>query len=154
MRHIAQCVSSKKGNLFCTIFFQLKKNYPSLQEFLLINPILNIDVLSKYCNKKNISFKFPNDILIKKKKICGILQEVISQDSKKYLLVGIGINILSSPAINNYPSTNIFKETQKKPKLLNIVYQIKKRYEKFFSNLGFYKFLDFKFKLKELTKPI
>jgi len=30
---------SKKGNLFGSIFFHLKKNYPSVEEFSLINPI-------------------------------------------------------------------------------------------------------------------
>ena len=63
---------SIKGNLFATIFFHLKKNYPSVNEFSLINPILNIDVLSKYCGKKNTFFKSPNDIYINKKNICGI----------------------------------------------------------------------------------
>ena len=85
---------SKKGNLFGTIFFHLKKNYPSVKEFSLINPILNIEVLSKYCGRKNTFFKSPNDIFINDKKICGILQEVIIKGPKKYLLVGIGINLL------------------------------------------------------------
>ena len=141
---------SIKGNLFATIFFHLKKNYPSVNEFALINPILNIDVLSKYCGKKNAFFKSPNDIYINKKKICGILQEVIFQGSKKYLIVGIGINLFSNPKIKNYPSTNIYKETKKKLKLIEIVNQIILKYEQFFSNLYLYKFLNFKLKSKKL----
>ena len=140
---------SKKGNLFGTIFFCLKKNYPSVKEFSLINLILNISVLSKYCDKKNIFFKLPNDIYIKKKKICGILQEVIFQGSKKYLLVGIGINLLSNPEIRNYPSTNIYKETKKRPKLISIVKQIKTTYEKFFFDINYHKILNFDFKSKK-----
>ena len=134
---------SNKGNLFGTIFFLLRKNYPSVEEFSLINAILNIDVLSKYCGKKNIFFKLPNDIYFNKKKICGILQEVIIQGSKKYLIVGIGINLLSNPKILNYPSTNIYKETNKKPKLLEIVNKINIKYEQFFSNIDIYKFINF-----------
>ena len=53
---------SKKGNFFGTIFFHIKKNYPSVEEFSLINPILNIDILSKHCGRKNTFFKLPNDI--------------------------------------------------------------------------------------------
>ena len=142
---------SKKGNLFGSIFFHLKKNYPSVKEFSLINPILNINVVSSYCGKKNTFFKAPNDIYINKKKICGILQEVIFKGSKKYLIVGIGINILSNPKITNYPSTNIYKETQKKPRLLKIIKQIITKYEQFFYNLDLYKFSNFKLKLEKLS---
>ena len=142
---------SKKGNLFGSIFFHLKKNYPSVEEFSLINPILNINVVSNYCGKQNTFFKAPNDIYINKKKICGILQEVIIKGSKKYLIVGIGINILSNPKITNYPSTNIYKETQKKPRLLKIIKQIITKYEQFFYNLDLYKFSNFKLKLEKLS---
>ena len=142
---------SKKGNLFGSIFFHLKKNYPSVEEFSLINPILNINVVSNYCGKKNTFFKSPNDIYINKKKICGILQEVIIKGSKKYLIVCIGINILSNPKITNYPSTNIYKETQKKPRLLKIIKQIITKYEQFFYNLDLYKFSNFKLKLEKLS---
>ena len=141
---------SIKGNLFATIFFHLKKNYPSVNEFSLINPILNIDVLSKYCGKKNTFFKSPNDIYINKKNICGIQQEVIFQGSKKYLIVGIGINLFSNPSIRNNQSTSIYKETKKKPKSLEIVNQIIIKYEQFFSDIKLYKFLNFKLKSKKL----
>ena len=118
---------SKKGNFFGTIFFHLKKNYPTEKEFSFINLILNTDVLSKFCDKKNIIIKFPNDIYVNKKKICGILQEVIFRGSKKYLIIGIGINLLSSPKINKYPSTSVYEEIKIKPKLSKIVKQIKKK---------------------------
>jgi len=141
---------SKKGNFFGTIFFHLKKNYPNVEEFSLINPILNIDILSKYCGRKNIFFKLPNDIYVNKKKICGILQEVIIKGQKKYLIVGIGINLFSNPKIKNYSTTNIYRETKKKLKLLEIVNQITANYEQFFSNLNLYKFLNFKLKSQKL----
>ena len=142
---------SKKGNLFGSIFFHMKKNYPSVEEFSLINAILNINVLSSYCGKKNTFFKAPNDIYINKKKICGILQEVIIKGSKKYLIVGIGINILSNPKITNYPSTNIYKESKKKPRLLKIIKQIIVKYEQFFYNLDLYKFSNYKLKSEKLS---
>ena len=105
---------SKKGNLFASIFFTLKKNYPSVNQFTLINTLLNIDVIKKYCGKNKIFYKPPNDIYVNKRKISGILQEVITNNKKLYLIVGIGINLIANPKIKNYPSTNIFAETKKK----------------------------------------
>ena len=55
---------SKKGNLFTSIFFNLKKNFPNIEEFTLINAILNIDVLRSYCKGLKIEFKKPNDIFL------------------------------------------------------------------------------------------
>ncbi len=141
---------SSRGNFFGTIFFHLKKNYPSVEEFTLINPILSIDILSKYCGKKRTFFKLPNDIYINQKKICGILQEVITKGSKKYLIVGIGINLLSNPKIKKKPSTNIYNETKKKPSISKILYQVINKYEYFFSNLKIYNFLSFVSRSKKI----
>ena len=65
---------SKKGNLFSSIFFILKDNYPPFNEFAIINSIIISDVIKNFCTKQNINLKFPNDIFVNGKKICGILQ--------------------------------------------------------------------------------
>ena len=65
---------SDEGNLFGSIFFPLKNNYPPFNEFSIINPIIISDVIRHFCEKKNISFKFPNDVFVNRKKICGVLQ--------------------------------------------------------------------------------
>ena len=135
---------SQKGNLFCSIFFQLKNNYPSFEEFSIINPILVSEALGKYCDKK-ISFKSPNDLLINEKKICGILQEIITLNENKYLIIGIGINIISSPIIDeNYKTTNIYAESSKKPTLEELMKLIIIFYEKFFNDINSYNFINFK----------
>ena len=74
---------SKKGNLFASIFFPLKNSYPPFNEFSIINPVLISSVIRRIC-KKNISIKWPNDVLLNKKKICGILQELITLNEKKF----------------------------------------------------------------------
>ena len=140
---------SLKGNLFSTFFFKMKKNYPTVKEFTLINAILNINLISKYCGKSNTYFKPPNDIYINKKKICGILQEVITKSKRKYLIIGIGTNLVSNPITNNFTSTNIFNETNKKPSLLLYKKRLINLYEIFFKNIDKYSFLKFKLKSKK-----
>ena len=47
--------------------------------------------------------------MINKKKISGILQEIISVSGNKFLIVGIGVNLIKSPEIKSYPTTNLSK---------------------------------------------
>ena len=50
-----------------------------------------------------------------RKKICGLLQETIISGNRKFLIIGIGVNIVSNPDVNNeYQATNILLETKKK----------------------------------------
>ena len=136
---------SNKGNLFGSIFFPLENNYPPFNEFLIINPIIISDVIKHFCDKKNVNLKFPNDVFVNRKKICGILQELITVNSKKFLIIGIGINIVSNPKINNkYQATNILSETKKKPKIKEILDLIIASYEKFFVDLNSYNYKHFK----------
>ena len=98
---------SYKGNIFMSIFYKLNKINLSFSSLTKKNCLLVKRVISKYC-KKNITFKSPNDLLINKKKICGILQEKIEKSDEKYLIVGIGINLIKSPNLSNYSTTNLF----------------------------------------------
>jgi len=143
---------SVHGNLFGSIFFPLKKNYPPFNEFSIINPVIISSVIEHFCEKKKISFKWPNDVFVNGKKICGILQELITLNSKKFLIIGIGVNVISNPNINNkYQATNILLETKKKPSIKKIINLIILSYEKFFSNLNSYNYKDFKKKAEMMV---
>ena len=138
---------SEMGNLFGSIFFPLNKNYPTFSEFSIINPVIVYEVIKKFCGEKKISFKWPNDVLVNGKKICGILQEVVTFDSKKFLIIGIGINIISNPDINaKYRATNMLLETKKKLTTKEIIDLLINAYENFFYNINSYNFLNFKTK--------
>ena len=136
---------SDKGNLFSSIFFPLKNEYPPFNEFSIINPILISSVIKHFCEKGNINLKFPNDVLVDGKKICGILQELVTSNNKKFLIIGIGINVASNPDINKkYQTTNISLQTKKKPKVKEIIDLIISSYEKFFVDLNSYDYVNFK----------
>ena len=136
---------SDKGNLFGSIFFPLKDSYPPFNEFSIINTIIISDVIKHFCEKQKINLKFPNDVLLNGKKICGILQEIISLNSRKFLIIGIGVNIASNPNIKNkYKATNILLETKKKLKIKEILDLIISSYKKFFDDLNSYNYTDYK----------
>ena len=79
--------------------------------------------------KKKITFKKPNDLLVDKKKICGILQETLNKFNKKYIIVGIGINLIKSPNIKNYPTTSLYEIMNKKIAKKKIEKELKKIFE-------------------------
>ena len=65
-----------------------------------------------------------------KKKICGILQEIIFNKEEKFIVIGIGINLIKNPVIKNYSTTNILQETGFKVKKYNLIKNIEKNYIK------------------------
>ena len=119
---------SYKGNLFISIFFLLDKINLSISKLTKINCLLVKKILSEY-SKKKILIKPPNDLLINKKKICGILQETLVKLDKKYLIVGIGVNLIKNPYIRNYPTINLLDLTKKKISKSKIENEIKKIFE-------------------------
>ena len=125
---------SLKGNLFVSFFNEINKTNLSINSITKINCLLVKKVLSKFTNKK-ILFKKPNDLLIDKKKISGILQEVIFAKDKKFLITGIGINIKKNPIIRNYPATNLYEVTKKSINKLSVENKLKQLFEKNLSKL-------------------
>ena len=119
---------SLKGNVFMSIFFEIKENI-NIKKITNLNCKIIKKVLFQYI-KKTITIKPPNDLLVDKKKICGILQEIKFNQKHKFIIIGIGINLIKNPIIKNYPTTNILKETGFKVKKLNLIKKIEKNYIK------------------------
>ena len=120
---------SSKGNLFVSFFNELNNKNLSISSITKINCMLVKKLLSKF-TKKKILFKKPNDLLINKKKISGILQEVIFLKDKKFLITGIGINIKKNPNIKNYPVTNLQEVSKKSISKLSVENKLKQLFEK------------------------
>jgi len=121
---------SNKGNLFVSIFFSLDKINLTLKQLTKFNANLVIKLISQYYNKK-IKLKLPNDIMVNKKKICGILQETIKKNNIQYLIIGIGLNLVSSPKINQYPTTSLYDLTNSKISVNKITKELKIMYKNF-----------------------
>ena len=81
--------------------------------------------------KGKILIKSPNDLLINKKKVSGILQETLIKNDKRFIVVGIGINLIKSPKIRFYPTTSLFELTNMKIEMNEAAIKLKQIYEKF-----------------------
>ena len=121
---------SNEGNYFVSIFFSLEKINMSLKQLTKANCFLIKKILSRYYKKK-ISIKSPNDLLVNKKKICGILQETLKKANTTYFITGVGINLIKSPNIKNYPTTNLLDLTKIKVNKTKIISELKSIYEEF-----------------------
>ena len=120
---------SLKGNLFVSFFYNLNNINLNMTQITKINCVLVKKLISKYY-KKRIIYKKPNDLLIKGKKICGILQETINKLNKKFLIVGIGINLVKNPVIKDYPVINLNDLINKKISKKKIEIELKNIFEK------------------------
>ena len=119
---------SYKGNVFMSFYFNLKKNITIRSLSKKIYTILKKS-LEKFVNER-ITVKLPNDLLIKGSKVCGILQETITYNKNKYFIVGIGVNLIKSPKIENKQVSFLQKYNNNKIKKTDIYKKIKNNLEK------------------------
>lgn len=117
---------SQAGNIFLSTLLQpsLSKKYwhqiSLLSSFSVFQGLIEIGV-----DKEHLKIKWPNDIMLNFRKICGILLESIGNN----LIIGIGININSHPSnmLLNYETDDLssygfFNNTMLK-KISNIILQ-------------------------------
>ena len=122
--------TSFKGNLFVSIFFPVNMIKLSLKDLTKMNCFFVKKLLSNFYKGK-ITIKKPNDLLIDNMKISGILQEILYKSDRPFIVVGIGINLIKSPKIKNYLTTNLFDLTGIKITPNNAALKLKKIYETF-----------------------
>ena len=134
---------SNKGNLFLSIFFDVSKKKIDFRKFAVLNAYLLKSILAKKFSNK-IKIKWPNDLLFKKEKICGILQETVFNAGKKFLIVGIGINTNLNPKNSSFSSTSLKHITNKNINNKKLFTMIKKKYEKLLLKANQNSFLELK----------
>ena len=81
--------SSKGGLTFSFSVKMLQDQHPFIFNMLTTIAIQNL--LSDLDIQASI--KYPNDILVKNKKIAGVLTDIINVQGQKYAVVGIGLNV-------------------------------------------------------------
>jgi len=105
-------ISPPNLNLLMTYFFTLPKENCPLHTLSLL---LSLSIV-KMLETRQVSpqIKWPNDILTRKKKIGGVLCEVIDLDAFYGIVIGAGININTTKedlAIIDQPATSLLIET-------------------------------------------
>ena len=86
-------VSPKSKGVYLSLV--LRPQIPSDKAALitLLAAVSCCEAIRRVCGLR-AQIKWPNDILVNDKKVCGILTEIETQDSKiKFIILGIGINV-------------------------------------------------------------
>ncbi len=126
--------SEPNKNLLCSILLKDKiliSNGPMLSIYTAVAVIKTLEKLKL----KNISIKWPNDIYIKDKKICGILLESKSINNRiEAVIIGIGLNLNQTKFNKEYHATSYKLETHKDIKIEKVLSLLIKELEKILSN--------------------
>jgi BirA family biotin operon repressor/biotin-[acetyl-CoA-carboxylase] ligase len=100
--------SSPKGNLYFSLILQPKISLEKIAQisFVAITALrLMVEGLK---TNQEIQNKWPNDLLINEKKIAGLLLESkLSQKNCEFVVLGIGLNLVSNPNQTIFPAGNL-----------------------------------------------
>ena len=101
---------SEAGNLYASLLFTPAivpgslSALPFLAALAVRNALIELGV-----DAGDIQCKWPNDILVGGRKVCGILIESSARSAEKldYVIIGIGINLKHSPAEAQFKATSL-----------------------------------------------
>ena len=111
-RTTKEWISDPNKNIAFSLFKIFKR--PELEHLFLLNVVVSISVLEllKKYNVRHASVKWPNDLMVKNKKVSGILIEnTIKKNNLIYSVIGIGINVNQEKFPDLLCATSIINET-------------------------------------------
>lgn len=117
-------VSPKNAGLYCSVLLRPAFEQSGWTLVPLMAAIAVHEALQRACDVVG-DIKWPNDILIAGKKVCGILAETVETPSGRALVLGIGINLNNDafPA-ELATATSIEAETGTKPNSELILHEL------------------------------
>jgi BirA family biotin operon repressor/biotin-[acetyl-CoA-carboxylase] ligase len=113
-----QWLSPKDAGLYFSIVLRPQLEPTSWPLLTLMAAVAVHDALLEACALET-DIKWPNDILVDEKKLCGILAETVETSHGRAVIVGIGINLTdrSFPAELESVATSIEASTRRPPDL-------------------------------------
>lgn len=116
-----------------------KYNKKSIRLIPIASALAVIDAVESQSELSGLKIKWPNDIIVSSRKLCGILIETVSLGSDTAVVIGIGINVnnedLSSRQLDSLGDrttspvepTSVFVETSRKTSLENLLLAVAER---------------------------
>ena len=106
--------ASPPGNLYASLILRPRCPIDQAAQLGFIAALAVGATLGSILKKRldGLSYKWPNDVLLRGRKIAGILleSELGEGGSLEFVVVGVGINLVSSPRNAEFPATSIAEE--------------------------------------------
>jgi BirA family biotin operon repressor/biotin-[acetyl-CoA-carboxylase] ligase len=101
---------SDRGNLFATLLTRAAQ--PIAAQLAFAAGLAVAGTVDAYSARADVSLKWPNDVLLRNKKVAGILLESLSPD---ILAIGVGINLARHPQETEFAATSLAALTGSAP---------------------------------------
>jgi BirA family transcriptional regulator, biotin operon repressor / biotin---[acetyl-CoA-carboxylase] ligase len=106
---------SPPGNLYASLILRPRCPIDQAAQLGFVTALAIGDTLASICEERRdaVSYKWPNDVLLDGRKISGILleSELGSEgEAPLFVVVGTGLNLISSPRDTEFPATSIAEE--------------------------------------------
>jgi BirA family biotin operon repressor/biotin-[acetyl-CoA-carboxylase] ligase len=103
--------ASPPGNLYASLIVLPRCSLNRAAQLSFVAALAIGDTLGAISQKplEGLSYKWPNDVLVHGRKTAGILLESELSDGEmpEFVVVGVGINLASSPAGADFPATSV-----------------------------------------------
>ncbi len=119
---------SPVGGLYFSIILKPRLSVETAPLLGLLSGCAVVRSLSSF-GLRNVTLKWPNDVLVDEKKIAGILCEAVTREDESFgIIVGIGVNqncpVTHMPAGLQWPATSVFDEIGKETTLESLLCSI------------------------------
>jgi BirA family transcriptional regulator, biotin operon repressor / biotin---[acetyl-CoA-carboxylase] ligase len=103
--------SSPAGNLYASVLLHLEVSLAASAQLSFVAGLALADALQRHAPRGvELRLKWPNDVLIGRAKVAGILLESAGQGNgagAAAVMIGTGVNIVSFPRETPYPATSL-----------------------------------------------
>jgi len=104
---------SPRGNLYASLILRPDCSIGQTAQLGFVAALAVGDTVSAIFEPfHGLAFKWPNDVLLRGRKVAGILLESESRQGKdpEFVVIGIGINLVSSPTATEFPATSLAEQ--------------------------------------------
>lgn len=109
--------ASVPGNLFASHLIELDAPQEKCAQLSFVAALGIGDLMKGFAPDAKVTLKWPNDILLERRKVAGILLEAAPARDGIRMIIGIGINLSGYPKKTAFPATSIAEVLGEAPKI-------------------------------------